>query len=365
MSNISILVAGAGRSSFSLIDYLLKVCRKKNWKLYVGDISLEAAKTKINNQPGAEAITFDIADEANALANILKVNLVISLLPANLHAPLARLCLKSKKHLLTASYVSPEMQSLHEDAANSDIIFLNECGFDPGIDHMSAMQVIDNIKAEGGELISFESFAGGLIAPETEKDNPWKYKFTWSPRNVVMAGQGTARYIHGGKVKYISYPQLFQRITNVQVPGYGAYEGYANRDSTLYRELYGLQNIQTLLRGTLRKAGFCSAWNVFVQLGMTDDTWRMKNLEQITHADFMQSFLAHSDELSVEEKIARALQLNEEGEEIKRLRWSGLFDDTPVGLSEGSPAEVLQHILNKKWAMQSGETDMVVMLHRF
>jgi len=365
MKNISILVAGAGRSSYSLINYLLNVCTVKNWNLLVGDIALEAAAEKCKNHACAKAILFDIADKPKAAALIAEVDLVISLLPANLHPLIADLCIEARTHLLTASYVSAEMNSFHEEAKKNNLIFLNECGFDPGIDHMSAMEIIHKIKAEGGELISFESFAGGLISPDTEKDNPWKYKFTWSPRNVVMAGQGTARYIHGGQLKFISYPQLFKRITTVTVPGYGDYEGYANRDSTLYKSLYGLENIHTLLRGTLRKAGFCAAWNIFVQLGMTDDSWKMRNVAGMTHADFLKSFLVFDDTLSLERKIADALGISEAGEELEKLRWSGLFEETKIGMDEGSPAEILQHILLKKWGMQSGDKDMVVMLHRF
>jgi saccharopine dehydrogenase-like NADP-dependent oxidoreductase len=365
MKNISILVAGAGRSSYSLINYLLNVCTAKNWNLLVGDIALEAAAEKCKDHACAKAILFDISDKAKAAAVVAEVDLVISLLPANLHLLIADLCIEAHTHLLTASYVSAEMNSYHDKAKKNNLIFLNECGFDPGIDHMSAMEIIHKIKDEGGELIGFESFAGGLISPDTEKDNPWKYKFTWSPRNVVMAGQGTARYIHGGQLKFISYPQLFKRITTVSVPGYGDYEGYANRDSTLYKSLYGLNDIQTLLRGTLRKAGFCAAWNIFVQLGMTDDSWKMKNVAGMTQVDFLKSFLVFDDTLSLERKIADALGISEVGEELEKLRWSGLFDETIIGIQEGSPAEILQHILMKKWSMQSGDKDMVVMLHRF
>jgi saccharopine dehydrogenase (NADP+, L-glutamate forming) len=152
-------------------------------------------------------------------------------MPAHLHAMVAKICLRLRKHLLNASYVTGEMKSFDEEARVNNLLFLNECGLDPGIDHMSAMQVIDRIKTSGGKLLSFESFTGGLIAPETDPENPWRYKFTWNPRNVVMAGQGTAKYLQDGSYKYIPYQQLFQRITHVTVPGFGEYEGYANRDS--------------------------------------------------------------------------------------------------------------------------------------
>jgi saccharopine dehydrogenase (NADP+, L-glutamate forming) len=227
------------------------------------------------------------------------------------------------------------------------------------------MQVIDAIKSRGGKLISFESFTGGLIAPETDPDNPWRYKFTWNPRNVVMAGQGTARFLQDGKYKFIPYQQLFLRTTPVSVPGFGEYEGYANRDSLKYLETYGLGNIKTMLRGTLRNKGFCKAWNVLVQLGCCDDTYAMERVEKMTHAGFMDSFLDSHSSASVEEKLISKFNLSLSGEEMVRLRWSGLFTDEKIGLSTGSPAQILEHILNKKWKLAPGDKDFIVMWHRF
>jgi len=230
---------------------------------------------------------------------------------------------------------------------------------------MSAMQVMDRLRAEGATINSFESFTGGLIAPETDPENPWRYKFTWNPRNVVMAGQSTAKFLQEGEYKYIPYQQLFKRITPVQVPGYGEYEGYANRDSLGYRSLYGLDNIKTMLRGTLRNHGFCSAWDVFVQLGCTDDTYKMEGVPRMTHRSFLNSFLGHHTSQSLEEKIASQTGVAANGPEILRLRWSGMFDEVPVGISEGTPAQILEHILNKKWRLSTTDLDMIVMWHRF
>jgi saccharopine dehydrogenase (NADP+, L-glutamate forming) len=230
---------------------------------------------------------------------------------------------------------------------------------------MSAMQVIDTIKSKGGNLTSFESFTGGLIAPETDPENPWRYKFTWNPRNVVMAGQGTARFLQDGKYKFIPYQQLFLRTTPVSVPGYGEYEGYANRDSLKYLETYGLKNIKTMLRGTLRNKGFCKAWNVLVQLGCCDDTFPMEGVENMTHADFINSFLDSRSSASIEEKLISWHKLSPVGEEMIRLRWSGLFSDEKVGLTSGTPAQILEHILNKKWKLAPGDKDFIVMWHRF
>jgi saccharopine dehydrogenase (NADP+, L-glutamate forming) len=254
---------------------------------------------------------------------------------------------------------------LHDEAKRKDLLFLNECGLDPGIDHMSAMQVIDRIKSTGGKILSFDSFTGGLISPETDPENPWRYKFTWNPRNVVMAGQGTARFMQHGQFKYIPYHQLFKRTTPVMIAGLGNYEGYANRDSLQYIETYGLQGIQSMLRGTLRNTGYCAAWDVLVQLGCCDDSFRMEGLEKMTHRDFVNAFLNYDPQLMVEEKICLGFKILPNGAEMQRLRWSGFFDRELIGLKEGTPAQVLEHILNKKWKLQSGDKDMIVMWHRF
>lgn len=359
----SILVLGAGRSSSALISYLIGHSKKHDLVITVGDVSLEAAQERVGTQ--ATAIHFDIMDMNRSRLAIQSADVVISMIPASLHPQVARICLSLNKHLLTASYVSEEMKSFHEEAVARGLLFLNECGLDPGIDHMSAMQLIDGIKEKGGELLSFESFTGGLIAPETDPDNPWRYKFTWNPRNVVMAGQGTAKFLQQGQFKFISYQQLFKRITPVTVPDYGEYEGYANRDSLKYREAYGLQHIQTMLRGTLRNKGYCSAWNILVQLGCTDDSYLMDGVASMSHRDFINSFLDFDRHQSMEEKIITQFNLRKDGPEFQRLSWSGFFSKEKIGLEKGTPAQVLEHILNKKWKLNPDDKDFVVMWHRF
>ncbi|HMG93560.1 MAG TPA: saccharopine dehydrogenase C-terminal domain-containing protein, partial [Chryseolinea sp.] len=336
-----ILILGAGRSSSSLIDYLLEKAAVKGWEVTVGDFSENFAREKVGNSPHGKAISFDINDEASSTGAVGQADVVVSLMPAHLHIMVAKICLQLRKHLLNASYVTAEMKSFDDEARSKGLLFLNECGLDPGIDHMSAMQVIDRIKASGGRLVSFESFTGGLIAPETDPENPWRYKFTWNPRNVVMAGQGTAKYLQDGSFKYIPYQQLFQRITHVTVPGFGEYEGYANRDSLKYLETYGLQDISTMLRGTLRNKGYCGAWNVLVQLGCCDDSYLMEGVDKLTHWGFLNSFIDGGNEGSLEKKISASFGLSASGEEMKRLQWSGLFTDELVGLQQGSPAHIL------------------------
>lgn len=361
----SILVLGAGRSSSSLITYLLKHATEENWHVTVGDYFEQAAKGRIGSHAAGTAIKFDLADKSSSKGAIQSADVVISLLPASFHPEVAKLCLEFKKHLFTASYVSDEMQSFHEEAKSNGLLFLNECGLDPGIDHMSAIQIIDQVREKGGKVLSFESFTGGLIAPETDPSNPWRYKFTWNPRNVVVAGQGTAKFIQEGEYKFIPYSQLFTRTTPVHIQGYGNFQGYANRDSLKYIKTYGLEGIKTMLRGTLRNEGFCAAWNVFVQLGCTEDTYPMEQVDEMTHRDFINAFLPYDDVKGVEEKLQSRFQLNSSSPEIQKIKWLDLFERIPIGLSEGTPAQILEHILNKKWKLQPNDKDMIAMWHRF
>lgn len=360
-----ILILGAGRSSSSVITYLLQEADKYDWKILVADFSAETARARIGNHARGEGLAFDIYNPALSHPVLSRADVVISLLPPHLHVLVATVCITLQKHLLTASYVSPEMRALDEKARSRDLLFLNECGLDPGIDHMSAMQVIDRIKSQRGVLVSFESFTGGLIAPETDPDNLWRYKFTWNPRNVVTAGQSTAKFLQNGHLKYIPYQQLFLRTSIIDVEGLGKYEGYANRDSLKYIETYGLYGVQTMLRGTLRQRGFCNAWNIFVQLGCCDDSYSMDDVGVMTHRDFINAFLPDDIQVSVEEKLMRRFSLNQHSPEMEKLMWSGFFDHDLIGLDKGTPAQILEHILNKKWKLHASDKDMIVMHHRF
>lgn len=330
----------------------------------VGDQSLALAEARVNGSTHGKAISFNAEVDDQSAEAIRSADAVISLLPPPLHAVVARHCLAFGKHLLTASYVSEEMSKLYKEAEERNLLFLNECGLDPGIDHMSAMEIINRINRQGAKLESFESFTGGLIAPETDTENPWRYKFTWNPRNVVTAGQGTAKYLHNGMYQYIPYQQLFKRTTAINVPGHGEFEGYANRNSLTYIAPYGLQGIKTILRGTLRYKGFCSAWNVLVQLGCCDDTYLIDDISTMTHSRFMESFVGVGSG-TVKERVARQVSANPDGHELHCLSWSGFFTDEPVGLPAGTPAQITEHILNKRWRLHPNDRDMIVMWHRF
>lgn len=361
----TLLVLGAGRSSGALIGYLLERSMACDWKVIVGDKNLPAAKSATENHERGEAMMFDPQDRDTALPVIAAADAVISLLPPSLHIVVAKLCLQAETHLLTASYVTNELKGLHEDVKKAGLLFLNECGLDPGIDHMSAMEMIDAIRDEGGRIATFESFTGGLIAPDTDPENPWRYKFTWNPRNVVTAGQqGGAEYLMNGVRQSVSYENLFGTTTSFDVGQLGELEGYPNRDSLKYRSMYGLDDVKTMIRGTLRYKGFCTAWNVLVRLGCcTDDHRQLIDVHTMTHLGFIETFLKKGD-LPVEERLAKQTGIAADGHEMRCLRWSGFFEREPVGLASGTPAQVLEHILMKKWQLRAGERDMVVMLHR-
>lgn len=360
-----ILLLGAGLSATSLIDYLLEHANQYNWQVRVVDQSLDLVQKKINKHPSGVALSFNALDRNERLEEIKQADIVISMLPARFHIEIAKDCLEFRKHLVTPSYVSKEMHEMQDEVMNAGLIFLNEVGVDPGIDHMSAMHIIDRIHNNGGKVTSFKSYCGGLVAPESD-NNPWNYKFTWNPRNVVLAGQGgMAQYIDRGQYKYISPNRVFTQLDHISIPGYGSFEGYANRDSLSYRPIYGLEEIPTMYRGTLRRPGFSQAWNVFVQLGMADDVGILENSQELTPRTFVNAFLPFNESLSVEEKWTQIC--NEFGvDSIEKYKWLGLFsDDEKIGISNATPAMILERILIKKLVIEPGDKDMLVMVHQF
>jgi saccharopine dehydrogenase-like NADP-dependent oxidoreductase len=361
-----ILIIGAGRSASSLIRYLLSKSDSENLHLVVADLSLDLAKKKVNNHPNATPIALDIFKTEERKLAIERASIVISMLPAHLHIEIAKDCLEFKKHLVTASYISDAMFALNEEAKKSNLIFMNEIGLDPGIDHMSAMKVIDEIRDKGGKMLLFESFCGGLVAPESD-NNLWNYKFTWAPRNVVLAGQGgAAKFIQEGTYKYIPYGTLFRRTEFLEVEGYGKFEAYSNRDSLKYRSIYGLEDVLTLYRGTIRRVGFSKAWNMFVQLGMTDDSYIMEDSENMSYRQFTNSFLPYHQTDSVEIKMRLILKIDQDDIMWDKLLELDLFNpDKKVNLRNATPAQILEKILSDSWTLESDDKDMIVMYHKF
>jgi saccharopine dehydrogenase-like NADP-dependent oxidoreductase len=340
---------------------LTEHARQFGWKITVADSGEKYA----GENAEVHYRQVNVTDEQARDREVSEADLVISMLPARFHPLVAQSCVKFSKNLFTASYESKELKAFEDEVNQKGLFFLNECGLDPGLDHMSAMKLIDRIKVEGHDLQSFESFTGGLVAPESE-NNPWHYKFSWNPRNVVLAGQdGPAKFIQNGKYKYIPYNRLFRRTELIDIENYGLFEGYANRDSLKYIEKYNLQGIPTIYRGTFRRPGFCRAWNVFVQLGATDDSYTMENTENMTHREFINSFLYYHPTDSVELKLYHYMHIDQDSDIIQKLKWLGIFSNTKIGLKQATPAQVMEHILKQKWQLQPGDKDMVVMWHKF
>jgi saccharopine dehydrogenase-like NADP-dependent oxidoreductase len=359
-----ILIIGAGRSSSSLIDYFLSNAKTYAWHVTIADANKKAVESKISNYKDvASAVEFDVNNVSLREELIKQADFVISMLPAFMHGDVARDCVKFGKHIATASYVSQDMKDLDAEAKQKNLILLNECGLDPGIDHASAMKVIHEIQDIGGKINSFKSFCGGLVAPESN-DNPWGYKFSWNPRNVILAGQGTAQFIEGGKLKFIPYNRIYTQIETIEVDGYGKFDAYANRDSIGYKEPYGLGDASTMLRGTLRMPGYCKAWNVFVKLGLTDDTYKIKHASTLTYTDLLESFLPEGT-ASVKDKLIAFMGADIDAEVISKLEFLELFSNRKITMKEGSPAELLQNLLEEKWLLKAGDKDMIVMQHQF
>ncbi|WP_442846851.1 saccharopine dehydrogenase family protein [Leeuwenhoekiella sp. H156] len=361
-----ILIIGAGKSTAQLIKYLSSKSQEEQLQLLVADLDLNQARKACASHPNTKAVELNIDDAAVRQQFIEEAHLVISMLPAALHIEVARDCLKFAKNMVTASYISDAMLALDAEVKAKGLVFMNEIGLDPGIDHMSAMQVIDRIRDAGGRMLLFESFCGGLVAPQSDT-NLWNYKFTWNPRNVVLAGQGgAAEFIQEGTYKYIPYHRLFRRTEFLDVEGYGRFEAYANRNSLKYRSIYGLDAILTLYRGTIRRVGFSRAWNLFVQLGMTDDSYRLQDTETMSYREFTNLFLPYSPTDSVELKLRHGLKIDQDDLLWDKLLELDLFNDhKQLGLKNASPAQCLQRILEDQWTLAPEDKDMIVMYHKF
>lgn len=358
-----ILIIGAGRSAISLIDYLLKNSVEQSWKITVADVELSLAEEKVAKHPNGTAMAFDIRNKEQRRELIGAHDLVISMLPAFMHGDVARDCIELGKHLATASYVSEELKKLDAEAKQKNIILLNECGLDPGLDHASGMKIIDDIKSKGGVITVFKSFCGGLVAPESN-NNPWGYKFSWNPRNVILAGQGTAQWLDQGQLKFIPYNRLFLQTDVVESSKYGKFDAYANRDSISYVDIYGLKGIKTMLRGTLRQHGYCKAWDVFVKLGLTDDSSVLTHTNKLNYSELIMSFLPPAAG-SLKDRLKSFVGATWDEQVEEMMDYLELFSNKAITLNEGSPAKLLQALLEEKWKLMPGDKDLIVMEHQF
>ena len=362
-----ILLFGAGKSATALIDYLLANAKKEKWHLTVADANLQLAIDKINDSPFGTPVSFDIMDEEQRRNKIAAADIVISMLPPVLHSEVAQDCLHFSKHLLTASYVDEHIQRMKTAIADKQLIFLCEMGLDPGIDHMSAMKLIDEIHAKGGKIISFKSHCGGLVAPESD-DNPWHYKISWNPRNIVMAGKAGAVYKQDNDVCKVPYEKLFDNDEMVTVPGLGDFAFYPNRDSLSYIPVYGLEETATFIRTTLRHPDFCKAWNYVVKAALTDEEKSavLTNEKNSSFKNWLDKTIAlHTDATSFDDFLNRYVPAEEEALIKKMFSFIGLLSDNRVPSNLFSAADIMQYALENNLALQPHDSDMIVMLHEF
>ncbi|MCX6350275.1 MAG: saccharopine dehydrogenase NADP-binding domain-containing protein [Bacteroidetes bacterium] len=348
---IKILVFGAGRSSYFTIQYLLENSKLKGWEVMIADASEENIKQCIVGFEDAKYVVADIHDEAQRHEIVGSQNIVISLLPARFHYLVAMDCLQFGAHLITPSYISPEIMAMDEEAKAKGLLFLNELGLDPGIDHMSAMEIINRLKESGAEITSFGSHCGGLPSKKSD-NNPWHYKFSWAPYNVIRAGADGGLKVTDGKKKYVPYHRLFSETETIKTSTGESFEMYFNRNPLPYIKTYELDKIKNFSRGTLRYPGFCNLWNILVNAGITNDKIILENLSEMSWKDLFLMCMKDDDWSAILTK-----------ENASTIEWAGLLSDEKIKLEIGTCAEALQLLLENKWKMAADDKDRIVMIH--
>ena len=355
-----ILVLGAGLVSKPLVKYLME---PENFEVTVASRTVSKADALVEGHPRGISKQLDI-DNAQALEEeVKKCDLAVSLLPAYRHLEVAKLCLKHGKHFFTTSYVKPEMRALDSQVREKDLIFMNELGVDPGIDHMSAMKIFDDVRAKGGKITSFMSYCGGLPAPEAN-DNPWGYKFSWSPESVLLAGKNSFKIQRDGKIIEKPSAELFKENHLLDVPTLGKYTAYPNRDSIQYKDLYNLKDVKTIGRWTLRNKGWCDVMQHMHKTSLLDDK-EMKGIKGKTYAQFLSMCIGKGSEATIKKDLAVHLGINENHELIKWFDWLGLFGKEKIMLDGTSAIKVMADLMMKKMAYKDGERDMIILHHEF
>lgn len=357
----TILVAGAGKTSIYLIEYLLGNAQKNKWKVIVADGNATAIESRIKNHPSAVAAVIDITNEKERASLVQQADIVLSLMPPHLHILLAGDCLKYKKNLITSSYISDEMKAMNDAVADAGLMFMCEMGLDPGIDHMTASKIINSIHKVAGRITSFKSYCGGLVVPESD-DNPWRYKFSWNPRNIITAGSAGAKYLQNGKQVSVPYLRIFDNNKKIKIPGLNAMAYYPNRDSLKYPSLYNVEDVKTFIRATLRYPVFCKGWQALILLGLTSQS---DNIDTIgmTRASWVMRKTKCPDNTPLKKHIAKRLGVMTDDTVMEMLEWTGLFESTPLPEGKYSSADLLLNILLPKWEMTPEDKDMVVMQH--
>ena len=361
----NILLFGAGKSTTVMIDYFLKHSEAEQWKLIVVDANLHLARSKTAGHPNARAFSFDINNNEERLKIISEADIVISMLPPALHLLVAKDCISGKKNLLTASYIDEQMLALKSEIENSNLLFLCEIGLDPGIDHMSAMQLFDAVRSKGGEITRFRSHCGGLIAPESD-NNPWHYKISWNPINIVNAGKQGAVYLENNENIELDYYEVFEDCETVNVPGLGNYAWYPNRNSITYMPLYGLEDCETFLRTTLRHPDYCKGWHAVILAGLTDaeNETTIKNFHGKSFNNwFVSSLNFYAKAQNFNDFLTRYIEKEEHDTVIRLFDYLGITSDDAIPETAGTSADILKYLLETRLLLDSNDKDMVVMLH--
>jgi len=354
-----ILILGAGLVARPLVRYLLD---QPDFEVEVASRTVSKAIRLINGHPKGEARELNLKNEESLKQEIAKSDLVISMVPYSFHPKVARYCIDYKKHMVTTSYVSDAMKSLDDEARRADILILNELGLDPGIDHMEAMRIVHEVEEKGGEILSFTSYCGGLPAPEANT-NPFGYKFSWSPIGVLLAGKNSAQFLKDGKEVFVQPENLFATYEMIDIEGLGEFEGYPNRNSLPYIELYGIHDTETMLRGTLRNKGWCSTMKKIGELGLLGE--QEEDWTGMTFKSFLYRLMGTPSGESLRKDLGSFLNIEEDSEILDRLEWLGLMSDDPLPVEKGSPLDILGAKMLEKLQYEEGERDMIILQHTF
>ncbi len=353
-----VLVLGAGLVSRPLVHYLTDL---DDIEVTVATRTVSKAESLVAGRERGKAVALNVKDDEALKSLIADHDIAVSLLPASEHPKVARLCIEAGKHMTTTSYISPQMKNLNEEAAAAGLTFINECGADPGIDHMSAMRVIHDAQSKGGKVVSFRSYCGGLPAPEANT-NPIGYKFSWAPRGVLVAATSPARHMKDGEILDVPGNELFKKPEIVSVKDMGEFEGYPNRDSIPYIDMYGLKDVKTMFRGTLRNLGHCETWYHWVNLGLFDQSPR-SDLDGLTYKRFMQGFVDGAANLKA--AVSSRIGTPPDHPAVEKLEWLGLFNESSISIKEGGNVDILAARMFEKCPFQKGERDMIVLQHDF
>ncbi len=355
-----IVILGAGKSSSYLIKYLYDKRKELNISL---NVFSDYRPSYIDEFNEINFTILDIKDKEKLIQILKGTYIVVSLLPPFLHFEIAKICSKNKINMITASYLDEKIKTLEKSFIENDCFLFMEMGLDPGIDHMSAMKMIDKLN-KSNKIIEFESYTGGLVKLD-KKNNPWGYKFTWNPMNVILAGAEGAKYLKEGISKSISYDEIFKDLTSINIPENEYFEGYANRDSLKYKSLYNLNDIKTLKRGTLRHKGFCETWSLLIDLRLTSNSKTLYNDDEMTFFDFFNYNIKAEDFNGLKKVLDEVYGIKKDSQVFKNLEWSGFFSNKKISIKEGKFSDFLLSILLDKWTLSKGDIDLIVMTHSF